>query len=280
MISAAIFTLNEEVNLPRCLESLRVCDDVVVVDSFSTDRTGEIARAAGARVAQHAFTGFGDQRAWAFREIAFRHPWVLVLDADERVTPELWAEMVRKVSSAPGEVAAFRLKRRFFWDGRWLRHANLYPSWVVRLVRPDRVRYVNRGHAETQEVEGRVESLEEDLLDENLKGVDEWRRRQARYAEEEARFEASDAAPFRARALFSRDPLVRRAALKRVARRFPARGAVSFAYAWILRGGWRDGTVGFRFCLEKARFQQQIQRRVAELRRAQKTSHLPAPRHG
>ena len=271
MISTAIFTLNEEVNLPRCLESLRACDDVVVVDSFSVDRTVEIARAAGARVFQHTFTGFGDQRQWAFREVAFLHPWVLVLDADERVTPELWEEMVRQASVAPKEVAAFRLKRRFFWDGRWLRHANLYPSWVVRLVRPDRVRYINRGHAETQEVEGRVESLEEDLLDENLKGVDEWRQRQARYAEAESHFEASDAAPVCVRELFSLDPLVRRAALKRAARRFPARGIFYFAYAWLLRGGCLDGAVGFRFCLEKACFQQQIQQRAAELRRAQVT---------
>ncbi|NUN93415.1 MAG: glycosyltransferase family 2 protein [Verrucomicrobiae bacterium] len=268
MISAAIFTLNEEIHLPRCLASLRACDDVVVVDSLSADRTVEIARAAGARVFSHAFTGFGDQRTWAFGAIAFRHPWVLVLDADEWVTPELWEEIRRRTAAASPEVAAFRLKRRFFWEGRPLRRANLYPSWVVRLVRPERVRYLNRGHAETQEVAGRTESLEEDLFDENLKGLAEWRSRQARYAEEEARFEASDRSPLRARDLLSRDPLARRAVLKRLARRFPARGVAWFLYAAVWRGGFLDGRIGLRFCLEKARFQQQIQRRAAELRRA------------
>ncbi|MCC7518241.1 MAG: glycosyltransferase family 2 protein [Verrucomicrobiae bacterium] len=272
MISAAVFTLNEEIHLPRCLESLRECDDVAVVDSFSADRTLEIARAAGARVFQHAFTGFGDQRTWAFAEISFRHPWVLVLDADERVTPELWAEMLQKTATASRDVGAFRLKRRFFWEGRWLRRANLYPSWMVRLVRPERVRYVNRGHAETQEVDGRVASLDEDLLDENLKGIAEWRRRQARYAEEEARFEASDAGPLRASRLFSADPLARRAAWKRLARRCPVRGMGYFLYSGVLRGGFLDGWTGLRFCLEKARFQRQIQRRAAELRRERAAS--------
>jgi glycosyltransferase involved in cell wall biosynthesis len=268
MISAAIFTLDEEIHLPRCLGSLRACNDVVVVDSFSRDRTVEVARASGARVFQHAFTGFGDQRQWAFGEVGFRNPWVLVLDADERVTPALWEEMTRRVSAADEEVAAFRLKRRFFWEGRWLKRANLYPSWVVRLVRPSRVRYVNRGHAETQEVDGRVESLDEDLLDENLKGLAEWRARQARYAEQEAHFEAEDRGGLRAAEILAADPLARRAALKRLARRFPARGAAYFAYSALLRGGILDGWTGLRFCVEKARFQGQVQRRAAELRRS------------
>src|SRR3982751_2130287 len=88
-VSAMIFTLDEEIHLSSCLASLGWTDDVIVVDSYSSDRTVEIARASGARVFQHAFEGFGSQRMWAFQNTSPRYEWILVLDADERVTPEL-----------------------------------------------------------------------------------------------------------------------------------------------------------------------------------------------
>jgi glycosyltransferase involved in cell wall biosynthesis len=260
MISAAIFTLNEEINLPHCLNSLKECDDVVVVDSFSSDQTCEIAKKAGARVYQHEFTGFGDQRMWAFENVKFRHPWVLVLDADERVTPELWKEMIERVRGSSEETAAFRLKRRFYWEGKWLRYANLYPSWVVRLVRVGKLTYVNRGHAETQTAQGKIESLEADLVDENHKGLEAWRERQSRYAEQEAMHEASSKKLVCLGELVSSDPLVRRGAWKNLGRRLPFRGTCYFIYAYILRAGWRDGSIGLRFCFEKARFQSRIRK--------------------
>lgn len=266
MISVAIFTLNEEVNLPHCLESLRPCDDVVVIDSFSRDRTVEIAKNSGARVFQHEFTGFGDQRMWAFEKVSFKYPWVLVLDADERVTFKLWKEMRDKISDASSGVSAFRLKRRFYWEGRWLRYANLYPSWVVRLVRLGKVKYVNRGHAETQEIDGGVEILEEDLIDENHKGLEEWRERQLRYAEQEAKYELNEQGKTKLRDLFAVDPLLRRSALKKLARGMPFRGFCYFFYSYILRWGWRDGCVGIKFCFEKAKIQSFIARRASQMK--------------
>ena len=91
-VSTMIFTLNEEVHLPLCLAELGWCDDVIVVDSFSTDRTKESCEGGGARFYQNRFTGFGDQRSWALENCSPRHDWVLILDADERVTPELVSE--------------------------------------------------------------------------------------------------------------------------------------------------------------------------------------------
>src|SRR5207249_1775242 len=88
MISVLILTLNEEENLPRCLESLSWSDDIHVLDSFSTDRTVQIARAAGARVEQRAFDNWAAHQNWALKNIPFKHPWVYYSDADERVTPE------------------------------------------------------------------------------------------------------------------------------------------------------------------------------------------------
>jgi glycosyltransferase involved in cell wall biosynthesis len=265
-VSCLIYTLNEEVNLPYCLRSLDWCDDVVVVDSFSTDATEAIARSAGVRFVRHAFTGFGDQRNWSFEHISLKHPWALVLDADECVPAELAVELADRLQKAPDEVAAFRLRRRFFLWGRWLRHSSLYPTWVVRVVRVGRVRYVNRGHAETQEVDGRTESLGNDLIDENHKGLEEWWARHIRYSSQDALYELGDAGGSWLD-LLSRDPLRRRAYLKRLARNLPARPLWYFFYSYLFRLGFLDGRDGFRFCQMKAMYQAMIVLKKHELRR-------------
>ena len=271
MISAAIFTFNEEMNLPYCLQSLKSCDDIVVIDSYSTDQTREIAKSYGAKVFQHNFTGFGDQRMWALQNISFRYPWVLILDADEQVPPALWEEIKSRIASCQKDVAAFRLKRRFFWEDAWLRYANLYPSWVVRLIRVGKVTYINRGHAETQSVDGKIEALKEDLIDKNHKGLAAWRQRQQRYAEEEACAEISLDRNFCLADLWSRDPLKHRALWKILSRKLPCRGLCYFVYAYFLRGGWLDGWVGLRFCFEKARFQTLTARLASKLKKSTAT---------
>ena len=184
-----IFTLNEEVHLPSCLASLAWCDDVIVVDSFSTDSTAEICTEHGARFLQNDFAGFGTQRNWALDNAQPRHPWVLILDADERVPDELASELADIARADPEGVGAFRVRRRFHCWGRWLKHSSLYPTWVVRFLRTGRVRYENRGHAETQLVDGEVRDLAHDLIDENLKGIDEWFERQNRYSTKDAQYE-------------------------------------------------------------------------------------------
>lgn len=264
-VSCLILTLNEEVNLPHCLGSLGWCDDVVVIDSFSSDATEKIANAAGARFVQHAFSGFGDQRNWGLQHVPLKHPWALILDADERVTPEL-VEELRQRLPPPEDVAAYRVRRRLYLWGRWLRYSSLYPNWVVRLVRVGRVRYFNRGHAETQEVDGRIESLQHDLIDENHKGLEDWWARQNRYSTQEAIYELSQSAP-PLRHVFSTDPLRRRAALKGLARNLPGRPLWYFLYAYGLRLGFLDGRDGFRFCVMKAMYQAMIGQKKHELRR-------------
>jgi glycosyltransferase involved in cell wall biosynthesis len=258
-VSAMIFTLDEEVHLASCLASLAWCDDVIVVDSFSRDDTERIAREAGARFYQHPFTGFGSQRNWALEHTQPKHEWVLVLDADERATPELIDEMQRVLSADTPEVGAYRVKRRFHMWGRWLRHSGLYPSYVVRLIHRDRVRYADRGHSETQTVQGHTLSLEHDLIDENLRGIDDWFTRQNRYSRKEAEYELEHSHVSSSwRSLFSRDPLERRFALRRLSWRVPGRPVVYFLYAYLWRGGWRDGRDGLTFCLMKALYQGMI----------------------
>lgn len=258
-VSVMIFTLNEQVHLPSCLDALQWCDDIIVVDSFSSDNTRAICEERGVRFFQNAFTGFGNQRNWALDNTSPKHPWLLILDADERVTPELAVEMSEIAGKDPAHIGAYQLRRRFYMWGKWLKYSSLYPSWVVRFIRLDRVRYINRGHAETQEVQGEIGNLQHDLIDENLKGIGDWFDRQNRYASKEAEYELDqEKKGLRPSELFSSAPLVKRAALKRLAGRMPARGLIYFSYSYFLRFGFMDGKAGFVFCLMKAWYQSQI----------------------
>lgn len=268
-VSVMIFTLDEEINLPFCLDALRWCDDVIVVDSYSSDATATICRERGVRFHQHVFTGFGDQRNWALDHTAPKYAWVLILDADERVPAELAAELGETAQRAPAAVAAYRVRRRFHLWGKWLRYSSLYPSWVVRFIRAGRVRYANRGHAETQAVDGIVADLANDLIDENRKGAEAWFERQNRYSSREAQFEFEEEKNGLAlHQVIAADPMLRRAAIKRLAARMPARGLWYFLYGYFLRLGFLDGRRGFRFCVMRAMYQTQIAIKKYELRRS------------
>ncbi len=261
-----IFTLNESENLPHCLQSLGWCDDIIVIDSGSTDNTIALSAGAGARTCSHAFTGFGSQRNWALDHAEPKYPWVLILDADERVPVELAEEMNRLVIEMPA-IGAARVRRRFYMWGKWLRYSSLYPTWVIRLVHKNRVRYINRGHAETQQVEGAVIGLENDLIDQNHKGLDHWTIRQEKYAMDDARYEIEqETSSLQLKELQSDDPLVRKMALKKLSWKLPLRGLIYFAYSYFFRQGFRDGREGFRFCRMRAGYQAMVVRNKRALR--------------
>src|SRR5271167_3227082 len=126
MISVLILTRNEQLDLPGCLASVAWSDDIHVFDSFSTDATPEIAKAAGAQLHQRVFDDYATHRNAAL-QVAFTHPWVLLLDADERLTPGLCSEMQAAVAQAPAEIGGFRLRRRDFLFDTWLKHAQISP---------------------------------------------------------------------------------------------------------------------------------------------------------
>lgn len=262
-----VFVLNEEIHLPACLDSVAWCDDVVVVDSYSMDRTEEICRQRGARFFQRTFDGFGSQRNWALDNIETRHNWVLILDADERVTLALAEEFGRALCDSPRDTAAYGIKRRFHFWGQWMRHSSHYPTWVVRLIHKDRVRYVNRGHAETQIIDGRLGYLDSDLVDENRKGLHEWFERHNRYSSAEATFEVADSAGPTFRQFWSGGPLERRAAIKRLVRELPGRALWYFLYSYVLKRGFLDGRAGLVFCLLKTVYQHMIVIKKVEARR-------------
>lgn len=267
-VSVIILTLNEEIHLPSCLDALAWCDDVIVLDSFSTDGTKALCEQRCVRFFQNRFTGFGSQRNWALDNANPKYPWILILDADERVTPELAQELGAIAAADPADVGAWRVRRRFYIWGRWLRYSSLYPTWVVRFIRKDRVRYQDRGHAETQTVSGLIKDLKHDLIDENLKGIDEWYERQNRYSRKEAQLEFDQAGTgLRLTGLLSGDPLQRREALKRLAWRLPARGFFYFVYSYFLRRGFLDGRDGYVFCRMRASYQVEVDIKKYDLMR-------------
>lgn len=265
--SVLIFTLNEALHLPSCLKSVEWCDDVVVVDSFSIDETESICREHGVRFIQNAFTGFGSQRNWALDHVDLKYDWVLVLDADERVSSELATELVAVAKGGGEGHAAYQLRRRFHMWGRWLRYSSMYPTWVMRFFNKRLVRYQDRGHAETQLVEGTIGDLSNDLIDENLKGIDEWFERQNRYSRQEAEYELDNTVNGSVWSLFSTQPLQRRAAVKQLVRSLPFRGAVYFIYAYVVRGGFLDGKEGLAFCRMRSLYYAMIELKRFDLSR-------------
>jgi glycosyltransferase involved in cell wall biosynthesis len=258
-VSVFVFTLDEEENLPSCLDSLQWTDDVVVIDSYSTDSTLQICAQRDVRVYRHRFNGFGSQRNWALDNIERKYPWVLILDADEKIPNELANEILVRISQNDLEVCAYRLKRKFFLWGKWLKYSSLYPTWVVRLIQGDKVHYVNRGHAETQIVDGKIDVLENDIIDENRKEIDAWFDRQNDYSRREAEYEIDQQKkPFHFSNIFSHDPVLRRAALKRLTWALPGRAVWYFLYSYIWRRGFLDGKEGLTYCLMRSMYQEMI----------------------
>ena len=180
-ISAVIITFNEEDRLPDALASLQgIADEIVVVDSYSTDRTLAIARAAQARVWQNRFEDYGRQKNFALGKAA--HEWILNLDADERVSPELKRAIADlKENPAPAGVAAFAIKRKTFYLGRWIRHSGWYPDRKIRLFKKNAATWQGRIH-EKLVVAGAVSRLGGDILHFTYRDIGDHVRRLDRYA--------------------------------------------------------------------------------------------------
>ncbi|HWN80808.1 MAG TPA: glycosyltransferase family 2 protein, partial [Candidatus Udaeobacter sp.] len=160
-LSVLVITLNEAHNLPDCLASVPWADDLLVIDSGSTDGTPDLARAAGARVVEHPFVSAGHQRNWALPLL--RHPWCLVVDADERVTPELAAE-IQRVVLADGPADGYAMPRRSFFLGTPIHHSGWGRDRVLRLFRRERGRYDDALVHESLELDGRRAELRAPLL--------------------------------------------------------------------------------------------------------------------
>jgi glycosyltransferase involved in cell wall biosynthesis len=187
-VTVLILTYNEEAHIGRAIANVREwAEAVFVLDSHSGDRTREIAQAAGASVHTHAFESFSRQRQWALDNLPFETDWIFILDADELLSDELKEEIPLRLSAAAPDVAAFAVRPRLYWLGRWLRHGGLYPAWLTRLVRRGQVAYGERSVNEHIQADGRTERLDHDLLHVELRTISDWLEKHNRYATLEAR---------------------------------------------------------------------------------------------
>ena len=252
---------DEEMHIEACLNSVvEWADRILVVDSFSTDRTQAIVRSfrkRGVELVEHRYDGPADQKNWALDELAIDTDWVLFLDADELVTPELADEIQAACSDRENPVAGYFVNRRIIWHGTWIRHGGWFPNWNLRLFRTGRARYEMRRVHEHMIVDGPTAKLEGHLVHEDLRDLPHSIAKHNRYSNLEAEeYErALDVEQDSYGKLWSRDPLARRRWLKtRVFARLPAKPLVYFLWAYVLRLGFLDGWLGLRYHLLHAMF--------------------------
>lgn len=264
-LSVLILTKNEEARLPTCLRSVAECDDIVVLDSGSTDRTVEIARAAGARVLVNPFRDFAQQRNFGMAAGAFRHPWVFHLDADETMTPELVRECAALPADAPCE--GYYAAPRMMFHGHWLRRCTDFPAWQARCVRTGKFDFVQAGHGQREAPGMRMGYLQGTYLhDISVPDLAEWEAKHRRYAREEAEaFLAQPQLPIAQ--LWRGGPLGRRRALKQLSYALPARPLLRFIYQYFLRGGALDGRAAWGYCRLLARYERFAAEALREARR-------------
>ncbi len=271
MISVLILTLDEEVNLPECLETLTWCDDIVVVDSGSSDATLNIARAAGARIVTRDFDHWSTHRNWALTNIDFNNPWVFSIDTDERMPENLRDEIHQVVSASTHDTPnAYRLRYKNIFMGKWIKHATLYPSWTIRLYRPNKVRYEDGTVNSDPVVEGETGALNTHFEHYSFnRGIQHWIHKHNRYAsfEAEAALTEVTIGSVRLGDLFNADPLQKRRARKNLFFRLPLRPLIKFFYMYVIRLGIIDGLPGLIYCVLLAFYEHLIVVKTWERRR-------------
>jgi len=188
LLSLVILTYNEELNLSACLESVQGLPyEIFVVDSGSTDGTVKIAQDLGCQVVYHAFETQAQQLNWALEHLPLQGDWILRLDADERLTPELAQELSIVLPTLSADITGLYFKRRVYFLGRWMRHGGYYPTWLLRVWRRGCAWSENRLMDEHMILQqGQAAFLQHDIVEQNHKGLSVWIERQNRYASREA----------------------------------------------------------------------------------------------
>jgi len=269
-LSVLVPTLNEEANLPDCLASVVAwANEIWVLDSYSTDRTPQIARQSGANLMQHRFDGYAAQKNWALENLPFSCEWLLILDADERISLEL-ADEIRGIIAADGNgYNGFYLNRKVIFYGKWIRHCGWYPSWNLRLFRHMHGRYEQREVHEHLVLEGKVGYCKHDLIHEDLRDMSFCIAKHNRYSSLEAREldkVRRGVGTAGLHASFFKGSVERKRFIKeRIWPHLPGRAFLLFFYLYFFRLGFLDGKHGFLFCQMHAIFEQFTTAKVWEL---------------
>ncbi|GFE71653.1 glycosyltransferase family 2 protein [Chroococcus sp. FPU101] len=290
-VSVLIPAKDEEYNLPACLESVTRADEVFVIDSQSSDRSVEICESYGAKVVQFYFKGgWPKKKNWSLDNLPFRNDWVLIVDCDERITPELWDEIAVRIQDP--NYAGYYLNRRVFFLGKWIRHGGKYPDWNLRLFKHRLGRYENlktedipnTGDNEVHEhviLDGQVGYLKNDMLHIDFRDIYHWLARHNRYSNWEARVyynlltDNSDNGTIGAN-LFG-DSVQRKRYLKRIWVRLPLKPLLRFVLFYFIRLGFLDGKPGYTYARLLSQYEYQIGVKLDELRQFGGRLNQPVP---
>ena len=276
-MSVIIPTLNEASNLPRCLDHLQWADEVVVVDSGSTDETANIAKAYGAKVIDFRWNGeWPKKKNWTLRNADLKHEWVLIVDADEWITPELAQEIQRAIANP--KFVGYYINRKFIFMGRWIKHCGYYPSWNGRLLKRGYGEYEqltgigNTGSGDNEVHEhlifkGPASYLNDDMLHFAFPNIHTFMEKHNRYSNWEAAVQFSKADT--SSAVVGNEQLSKRRKLKNVSRHLPFRPMLRFLYAYVWKGGFLDGQAGYVFCRLLAIYEYLSVAKYHELKRAE-----------
>lgn len=266
-VSVVILTLNEEINVESCLDSCAWSDDVHVLDSGSEDRTRQLAEARGVPVYTNPFESFGKQRNWAIENIPLRHEWVFHLDADERFTPELVAEIEAVLSRDPSE-DGFYVPHKLIFMNRWLRHAGGYPTYQMRLFHKQRMEFIDYGHGQRERTGTSLGTLLQPYLHYMFsKGLYDWLDKHNRYSSLEAlQVVLDDASPPGPARLLSGDVVKRRRAWKELIYHLPFRPQIRWFITLFVLGGIFEGRAGMTYARLLATYEQMITLKLRLLR--------------
>ena len=279
-VSVLIPAKNEESNLPACLESVARADEVFVVDSQSSDRSIEISTNYGANVVQFYFNGrWPKKKNWSLDNLPFRNEWVLIVDCDERITPELWDEIASVIQDP--NYNGYYLNRRVFFLGQWIRYGGKYPDWNLRLLKHKSGRYENlntedipnTGDNEVHEhviLDGKVGYLKNDMLHIDFRDIYHWLERHNRYSNWEARvyyniLTGNDESGTIGANLFG-DAVQRKRFLKKIWVKLPFKPLLRFILFYFIRLGFLDGKAGYIYGRLLSQYEYQIGVKLYELR--------------
>lgn len=288
-VSVLIPAKNEELNLPSCLESVNKAAEVFVVDSQSSDRTLEIATSYGAQVVQFYFKGgWPKKKNWALDNLPFNYEWVLIVDCDERITPELWSEIATVIQDT--EYNGYYLNRRVYFLGQWIRYGGKYPDWNLRLFRHKKGRYENlhtedvpnTGDNEVHEhilLTGTAGYLQNDMLHIDFRDIYQWLERHNRYSNWEARVYYNllqgGKQENTIKASFLGNPIQRKRFLKKIWIYLPFKPLLRFIWFYWIRLGFLDGKAGYIYARLLSQYEYQIQVKLYELRKFGSRLNLP-----
>jgi glycosyltransferase involved in cell wall biosynthesis len=272
-VSVVVLSFNEEKNIAECLESVHGwADEIVVVDSFSTDRTIEIAARYTDRICQHPFENYARQRNWALETIALRNEWILNLDADYRVTPELREEIGALLESGvPDSIKGFLISRRTIFMNRWMRHGGHYPLYYSGFFRKGCGSCEDRLYDQHFVIAGDVGVLKGDVLDVIADSLARFTERHNRWSS----LEAVERLGLLAQGQRTVAPKItghkieKRRFMLELYYRFPpfVRPLVYFLYRYVLRAGFRDGVEGLIFqVLHAVWFRFLVDAKIREIR--------------